>query len=290
MLRTAQKPRMLAAMNAFQPIAANEAGALTPLPRARGEVRVASRRVGEQNVLSRLRQQGAAKAMTPRHGGDDFLAILLNTAGGVTGGDWFTIDGEAEAGAWLTLASQTAERAYRARPGEVGRIDVTLRAAAGARIDWLPQETILFEGAAFGRRIEVDLSEDAVLLAVEPIILGRAAMGERVTRLAFRDNWRVRRAGRLVYADALRLDGPETGLATLGANAAFATILYAAPDAESRLAELRGLTPEIGGASLIRDGVLAARLAAPSGFALRRGLLPALERLRGAPLPRTWTM
>ncbi len=281
---------MLAAMNAFRPVVAADAGALIPLPRARGEARVAAKLSGGRSVLSRLRQQGAAKAMTPRHSGEDLLAILLNTAGGVTGGDRFEAEGEAGQGAWLTLASQTAERAYRARPGEVGRIDVTLRAGAGARIDWLPQETILFEGAALSRRIEVDLAENARFLAVEPVILGRAAMGERVTRLSFRDDWRVRRAGRLIYADALRLDGPEAGPATLGANAAFATILYAAADAETRLAALREDIGGTGGASLICDGVLAARLAAPTGFALRRALLPALARLRGAPLPRTWTM
>ena len=286
---------MLAEMNAFRPVVAAEAGALTPLPRARGEARVAAKLSGGRSVLAGLRQQGAAKAMTPRHGGDDLQAILLNTAGGVTGGDRFTVHGAAGPGAWLTLASQTAERAYRARQGEVGRIDVTLSAAAGARIDWLPQETILFEAAALRRRIDVDLAEDARFLAVEPVILGRAAMGERITRLAFRDDWRVRRAGRLVYADALRLDGAAPGPATLGRNTAFATILYAAPDAEARLEEVRGLLPDqsepaIGGASLIRAGVLAARLAAPTGFALRRALLPILARLRGAPLPRTWTM
>ena len=84
---------------------------------------------------------------------------------------------------------------------------VGLSAAVGARLDWLPQETILFDGSALVRRLEVDLAGDARLLAVEAVVLGRAAMGERITGLSFVDQWRVRRDGKLVYADALRLAG-----------------------------------------------------------------------------------
>ena len=114
------------------------------LNRARGEARIAVRASARGTELARLRQSGSAKAMTPRRSGEDLVAVLVNTAGGVTGGDRFHYSGEAEAGAALTLSTQAAERAYRARDGEVGRVSVALKAAEGARIDWLPQETILF--------------------------------------------------------------------------------------------------------------------------------------------------
>ncbi|MEM0942587.1 MAG: urease accessory protein UreD [Pseudomonadota bacterium] len=216
--------------------------------------------------------------------------MILNTAGGITGGDRFAYRAAAGPGARLSLTTQAAERAYRAQPQETGHVHAHLTAAEGARIDWLPQETILFDGSALSRRLEVDLAPDATLLAVEPLIFGRAAMGERLRALRFSEQWRVRRAGRLVFADALRLQGPAeeilAGPATLAGHRAMASILLAAPDAERFLAPLRTLCP----ASLIRPGILAARITAPSGFELRHILLPALELLRGAPLPKVWTL
>jgi len=272
---------------------------LTPLgsallQRAEGAVRVAARRRGAETVLADLYQKGAAKAMLPRAPGPGLTAVLLNTAGGMTGGDRFAITGVAGAGADLTLTTQTAERAYRALPGTRAEVSVALRAGPGARLAWLAQETILFDGAALSRHYNVDLADDAAFLAVEPVILGRAAMGETVTRLAHSDQWRIRRGGRLVWADALRLHGnPEEIVndpAVLDGHRAFATLILVAPDAERHLARLRGALAPAGAASLIRPGVLAARLTAPDGFGLRRTLMPALEVLTGADLPKTWRL
>ena len=266
------------------------------LNRARGEARIAVRASARGTELARLRQSGSAKAMTPRRSGEDLVAVLVNTAGGVTGGDRFDYGGEAEAGSALTLSTQAAERAYRARDGEVGRVSVALKAGEDARIDWLPQETILFDGAALARRLEADLAPGARLLAAEPVILGRPAMGEAVRSLRFTDDWRIRRDGRLIYADALRLIGDAREIAArravLDGAGAFASLALFAPDgeAEALLAPLRALLPETAGASLIRPGVLAARIAAPTGFDLRRALIPALELLRGAPLPTVWRL
>ena len=266
------------------------------LNRARGEARIAVRASARGTELARLRQSGSAKAMTPRRSGEDLVAVLVNTAGGVTGGDRFHYGGEAEAGAALTLSTQAAERAYRARGGEVGRVAVTLKAGADARIDWLPQETILFDGASLARRLEADLAPGARLLAAEPVILGRPAMGEAVRSLRFTDDWRIRREGRLIYADALRLIGDANDIAArravLDSAGAFASLALFTPDgeAEALLTPLRALLPETAGASLIRPGVLAARIAAPTGFDLRRALIPALELLRGAPLPTVWRL
>ena len=263
-------------------------------PRAIGRVRVAARLRNGQSRLADLHQSGSSKALFPRGEGPGVTAVLLNTAGGVTGGDRFETAAEATQGASLTLSTQAAERAYRAQPGETGHIATRLTAAPGATLHWLPQETILFDGARLVRRLDAELAADARLLAVEPMIFGRAAMGERLDSLHFHDSWRIRRDGRLVYADALRLDGAAAAIlarpGTLAGAGAMASLLYTAPDAEARLAPLRALLPATAGASLIRPGVLAARLAAPDGFTLRRALIPVLETLRGAPLPRVWML
>ena len=135
-------------------------------PRAVGEIAVTAHLRDGGSHLKRLRQAGCAKALTPRHPEDDLLAVTINTAGGLTGGDRLDISGEAAAGARLTMTTQAAERAYRAQPNEIAAVNVRLTAATGGRIDWLPQETILFDDCALQRRIEVDQTVDNVRAAV----------------------------------------------------------------------------------------------------------------------------
>ncbi|MEM7057066.1 MAG: urease accessory protein UreD [Pseudomonadota bacterium] len=219
---------------------------------------------------------------------------MLNTAGGVTGGDEFAYRIEAEAGGCLSLATQTAERAYRAQPGQTGQILTHLTAQQTARIDWLPQETILFDGCSLSRKLDVELSDQSTLLAVEPLVLGRKAMGERLNHIFFSDTWRIRQNGRLVFADSLRLKGPGVELinrpAVLAGAGAMATILLVAETADRHLSALRYVLPDHAGASIVRPGVLVARIVAMDGFALRTALIPIVELLRGAPLPTVWKM
>jgi urease accessory protein len=263
-------------------------------PRAHGAVAVSALAEGGRSRLGRLRQEGSLKLLFPRAAGPALEAVLLNTAGGLTGGDRMRVEAEAAPGARLLLATQAAERAYRSAGGTPATADMTLAAGEGARIDWLPQETILFEGCRLHRTLRAGLHATATLLAVEPLLLGRLARGERLADAAFRDRWEVRREGRLVFADALRLEGDLEALlgraATLGGARALATVLLTGPRAEAMLAPLRALLPPASGASLVREGVLAARLLAPDGFALRRALLPIITLLRGAPPPRVWML
>ncbi|MBI1200463.1 MAG: urease accessory protein UreD [Phenylobacterium sp.] len=265
---------------------------LPALQRARGAGRIAVAHADGRTRLSRLYQDGCGKIRLPRDARAEGLeAVLINTSGGVTGGDALSWRAEAGDGARLTLTTQACEKVYRARDGEAV-IETTLSVGVGARIDWLPQETILFDGGRLRRRLQADLAPGARLLAVEAAILGRAAMGETVRAGALADRWRIRREGRLVFADDLRLDGAiaETGAErpVLAGAQAFASILLVDDEAGRFLAPLRAALGPAGGASAF-DGKLFARLTAPDGFSLRQALLPALEALRGgAPLPRVW--
>ncbi|MEM1385064.1 MAG: urease accessory protein UreD [Pseudomonadota bacterium] len=265
-----------------------------PHPRARGGVQLQAALRGGRSALTHLRHEGCCRALFPRHPGAALEAVVLNTAGGLTGGDAIGHRVRAAAGATVTIATQTAERAYRALPGTFAKADLQLNADPGARIDWLAQETILFDGASLRRRIEADLAEDARLLLVEPLVFGRAAMGERVETVSLTDQWRIRREGALIYADALRLTGDaeaalnRTGIAD-GARA-MATVLMIAPDADRLYAGVLPLLPETAGASLIRPGVLLLRLLATDGYILRRALLPLITALRGAPMPKVWNI
>ncbi|MGV6849504.1 MAG: urease accessory protein UreD [Marinibacterium sp.] len=263
-------------------------------PRAVGRVSVSAKRRDGRSALDRLHQAGSMKALFPRASGPALNTVLLNTAGGITGGDRFDIRATAGPHTHAILTTQAAERGYRAQPGEVGQVRTHLTVTAGARLDWLPQETILFDGSAIDRRLAVDMDDTGRLLIVEPLIFGRAAMGERLAQAQFSDRIDIRRDGHALFADRTKLDGAVSdhlrGPAIAGGAGAMATVFYAGPDADRFLAPARDALPAMGGASLIRDGLLVARLLAADGFALRTHLIPLIGALTPANLPRTWTI
>ncbi len=263
-------------------------------PRAQGEVVLSAWADGGATRLGRLRQQGSLKALFPRSSGSALETVMLNTAGGLTSGDRMRIEVLAGVGARLRLTTQAAERAYRAAGDPPATTEVRLAAQENARIDWLPQETILFDGARLDRRLLVDLAPTATALLVEPLVFGRLARGEELREGRFHDRWEVRRGGRLVFADALRMGGDMAATldrAGVGNGArAMASVLFAGDAAAGHLASARALLTGRGGASLIEDGVLFLRLLAPDGFALRNTLVPLITRLTGAPLPKVWTL
>lgn len=246
--------------------------------------------------LERLFQEGAAKLRLPRRDGPELEAVLINTAGGLTGGDRLAWDIAVGDGAALTTTTQASEKVYRSAGGEA-RVTATAEVGAGGRLAWLPQETILYEGSALMRRLDVTLGAGAQALIVEAVVLGRKAHGETVRRARFRESWRIRAEGRLVHADELSL-GPEIAALTasraaLAGAGAFATVLAVGGDAEHLLAEARAICGEAGGASFWRvwgTGKLLARLVAEDGYALRGRLVPLLRLLNGrAELPKLWS-
>ena len=261
-----------------------------PLQRARGEGRVATQRVDGRTRLATLYQDGCARIRLPNTHDASLQAVLINTAGGLTGGDEIGWSAGAAPGTGLVLTTQACERVYRSS-GADARVTTRLTAGAGARLDWLPQETILFEDARLDRRLEVDLAADARFCAVEAVLLGREAMGESARGARLRDNWRIRRDGRLIHAEATALTAePEErdGLSLLDGALGFATVLYVGPDAGRKLEPVRAALSGRAGASLVGDR-LVVRALAGSGLALRRIIGPIVALLSSAgTLPRLW--
>jgi urease accessory protein len=287
---------MYDAVSRFEGAVAGVAHAEPPvLERAEGAVGLRFLADGPRSRLDRCYQRGSLKARFPRQTDTNVPeAVLLNTAGGITGGDRFAVQAEIGAGAALTVTSQTAERIYRSSGGE-GRVDTILSLAAGATCAWMPQETILFDGGRLSRRLDVDMAEDACLVLCEAVILGRAAHGETVRSGIISDRWRVRRGGRLAYADTLFLDGGKgaatEGSATLAGGRAFATLLVVAPSTESLLDTARAALescPVTGGASAW-NGMLTARFVAADGSAIRQSIV-ALCQAIGVRVPRAWSI
>ena len=271
-------------------------------PRAVGRVFVSAKRRRDGCVaLDGLRQSGALKLLFPQ-GRPPVEAVMVNTAGGITGGDRFAVEATAGAEAQLTLTTQAAERAYRAQTGQTGQMRSTLTVAEGASLNWLPQETILFQSCDFDRHLRADLAEGGRLLLVEPLVFGRAAMGEHLTSARFQDRIEVYRAGRRIYHDAIRLHGdlaahlagPGTAGVLAAPCGAMATVLLAAPEAEAACDWLRAALPAggtaLGGASLLAPDLIHLRLLAVDSFVLRQSLLPILDRLTDGGLPRCWRL
>ncbi len=263
-----------------------------PAPRAQGAVDL-SVQAGEQGtVLKTLRQSGSLKVLFPNHAGSEAQAVLINTAGGITGGDHFQTKALAHAGAELTITTQTSERAYRAQPGQTGILTSHVTVEDGAKLNWLPQETILFQGCALSRSLRIDAAKDASVLMVEPLVFGRLAMGEVLTNAAFRDRIEIHRGGKLAYLDAVHLNGniaAQLARPHVSAKAgAMVNLVYIAPDASARLDPIRELLTDTGGASLIDDDLLVLRLLAADSYLLRQTLIPILNLLTGDTLPRCW--
>lgn len=262
------------------------------LQRARGVGRVAFKPAGTGTVLDRLHEDGAARIRLPRnHGSGSCEAVLINTAGGLTGGDRMSWEVTAGRDCHGVVTTQACEKAYRAAGG-TAEVATRLHVADGARLDWLPQETILFDRARLNRTITADLAAGARLLVVEAVIFGRHAMGERVNSGAFRDRWSVRRCGTLVHAEDMRLEGAIADTlarpGVLAGHRTMASVVYCGADAEAHLERARAAIGEAGGASAFA-GKLVARITAADGMALRRALVPLIAALRGgAALPRAW--
>jgi urease accessory protein len=250
--------------------------------------------------LTRLYQRSPARVLFPRiEAGEPPQAVIVNTAGGLTGGDRWRAEIEVAEGARAVVAGQAAEKLYRALD-EATRIESRLRVGACGWLEWLPQPTILFNGARLRRTLEAELAPGARLLAVETLVFGRLAAGERIGSGLVYDAWRLRRDGRLAWAEALSLEGDIAAMldrhAGFGGARALATVLYAAEDAARHLTAARELLEPSGGragASLL-DGVLLCRLLDADPARLRRevGAFLAAFRARAAGLParlpRVW--
>ena len=251
--------------------------------------------------LDRLYQQGCAKIRLPRvYGSRAAEAVLINSSGGLTGGDDLGWNVTCGPGTHGVATTQACEKVYKSVSG-TAKVATTIRVADGARLDWLPQETILFNRASLERTLDVELEGSARFMAVETVLLGRIAMGENVHALTFDDTWRIRRDGRLIHADALKLDGNVTkfgaAAAILSGHLAFASLCYSGPEDSEQLGALAQTAHDLinshedctGGVSAF-SGKLLIRLTAPQGMQLRAALIPLISLLRaGEPLPRVWT-
>ncbi|MGO9699562.1 MAG: urease accessory protein UreD [Xanthobacteraceae bacterium] len=261
--------------------------------RARGRIALAVTAASGESRRRKVHEAGSLRVRFPNTPTKDTLeAVIVNTAGGMTGGDRFDIDVTVGTGARLSVTTAAAEKVYRSM-GPDTKLDVRLDVGPGGALAWLPQETILFDQVRLRRTIEVDLAPDANLILAEAVVFGRSAMGETVLQGHLFDRWRVRVGGVLMFAETLRLDGAIAQQlarrAVAGDGVAIASVIKF-PGDESGAAAVcdteKDFFGEVGVSAW--NGLLVARLVAPDGAALHRDLTCVLTALNATPLPRLW--
>lgn len=254
------------------------------LQRADGCGRIVSTGSPSGTRIEDIFEQSPIRILFPRDGAGAIKeAVLINTAGGVAGGDRLECSVMALPGASLAVTSQAAEKVYRALR-ETATIVTRLKTRESARLAWLPQETIVFNRARLHRTTEIELVAGAELLALESLVLGRAAHGEVVVGGQITDNWRVKINGRLIWADTFRINDeiyPHLRRRALLSNcSAIATMIYFGRSPEKRLEFLRDIIPSPGclSAATLVSGLIVVRFAANESSALKLALRSLLQQ------------
>jgi urease accessory protein len=259
--------------------------------RATGHIVLSVAANGGKTRRERVHEDGSLRVRFPNPTSEVLEAVIVNSAGGMTGGDRFGVDIALGEGTNVVAGTAAAEKIYRSTGADTEMV-VTLRVGTGAALAWLPQETILFDRARLSRRIDIDLAEDASLVMAEAVVFGRAAMGEAVEQGFFADRWRVRRKEKLIFAENVRLDGAVMQKmarpAVANGGIAVAMVLIAPADG-TRIEAVRGLSDQFNGEAAISawNGIAVARLCARDGAALRHDLIAILAAL-GVRVPRLW--
>ncbi len=268
------------------------ASAIFAANRAQGSVTFDVHQVEGVTRRRQLHESGSLRVRFPSPEAEGLSAMFVNTAGGIAGGDRFDIDIAVGEGSSLAVTTAAAEKVYRAQ-GPAAEVNIALKAAAGAHLSWLPQETILFDRARVLRRIDIDFAEGASLLLCEIVVFGRSAMGERMQSGEFVDRWRLRRGGRLVFAETVRLDGDigeklaKPAVANGGVAIGTALIVPGDEALVERIREVtNSLSCEVGLSSW--NGFAMARFCAQDAARLRADMMAVLGRASGSALPRMW--
>ncbi|MEY9105158.1 urease accessory protein [Bradyrhizobium yuanmingense] len=259
--------------------------------RARGTVRFDVHARDGVTRRGTLHESGSLRVRFPSPEDQGLSGVFVNTAGGVAGGDRFDIEIAAADAARLTLTTAAAEKVYRT-PGAAAQLNIALKVGADAHLAWLPQETILFDRARVQRRFDIDLDEAASLLLCEIVVFGRTAMGERMEQGEFVDRWRLRRGGRLVFAETVRLDGDigaKLGRSAVAKGGAAIGTALIVPGDEALVERIREASKSFSGEAGISawNGFAMARFCAQDAARLRADMMTVLART-GAALPRLW--
>jgi urease accessory protein len=255
--------------------------------------------------LAHLYQRDPLRVLFPApERGEPPAAVLVTTSGGLVGGDWLSVKIDLASGAAAHVTASAAEKVYRST-GATIEIAQSVSLGENARLEYLPPETILFDGARLRRRTALHFAAGAGFLGGGILVFGRRARGEGFTRGLLHETWEITRNGGLAWGDALLVDGDVAAImadpACFAGAAACATLILVPPAGDSRsfVDNARGVqqqssAPGLRAGVTAVNGILIARWLADDAAALRRAYADLACHLRAAAmglparLPRLW--
>ena len=260
------------------------------LPRAKGALHLTT---SGQSKIKSLFQQGSTRVLFPRRA-KGLECIMINTSGGLTGGDKLSNSIICEGHSHLTISTQGCERIYKSGDGTAAMVENIVTVKNSSRVYWLPQETIIFDQGRIKRHLKVELSSEAEALIVEPVIFGRLAMGETSISGHFEDKIEIHVDGKIAYLDKTRLTGEISKTlkrpAVSNGSTATAILIFKSETAKSFLNFVREQVNAQSGVSLINTNFMVARFVAPTGYELRKMLVPVINKITDENLPKTWRL
>ena len=285
----------------FVNILPSDLDAIKKLARSEGRVEISFQKDETGTQLKHLFQSGCGRVRFPSVDNQRYPeAVMINTAGGLTGGDVMTFDVTVHEDAELTVTGQAAEKIYKSIGPDVS-VQATLQVDKNAYLEWLPQETILFDQARLKRVNKINLTSSSRLLAVEATVLGRLAHGEIVRNGSLIDGWEIRQENKLVWYDRFRFEGHMDNIlrrpALLDGAKAFATIVVAAPETAAYVEIARKTADTVTsrmGVTSFEEGLVIIRLLDKDPQSLRKSLVYIVQKLRKKlvgvelPMPAVW--
>lgn len=262
---------------------------------------LAFERRAQGTVLAHVRHEGPLTVQRPLHpeGPSACHAVIVHPPGGVAAGDTLDIGIDVREGAHAVLTMPGAAKFYRCASAP-SRQRVAIRVAPRAIVEWLPPETIVFDGAKSSATLEIDLADDATAIGWDIVALGRRARAETFAQGRWRQRLAIRRGGTALVYDVLDLRGDDPWLRSrvgLGAHCVVATMFAAGAGVDQALLEgcrdaagdspRVGLTIPVRGAMMIRCLADEAEQARATFTAIWSRLRSALTGLDARPL-RLW--
>ena len=215
---------------------------LKKFQRAIGKLEISFLNTDEETSICDLHQSGSLKVLIPKAKSTYAEAVLINTGGGIVGGDYLSVEVNAfnETKTWVT--TQASEKVYRS-DGELSHLKSRINIGNNSTLFWCPKETILFNNSKFKRNLEFNIKTSSKLFIVENVVFGRLASGELDADCFFFDQWRIKRDEKLIFAENFLFENKKSMYrkTNLGDYRSLLNIVYVSKDSNNYLNKMRNI-------------------------------------------------